>query len=125
MASVKHPLSALEGRLVALADGHEYKLARDPVKNYCVLEHVTHGVTVYLNRQRTPRNTIAVFIHPDTDLRRLHGVLGLEIPDARCHSAGMSRFPRKINDGKGPSTYGYSIVCADLSSFGRLLDSLL
>ncbi|MER5325484.1 hypothetical protein [Streptosporangium roseum] len=122
MAAHEHPLTGLERRLIAIADQHGFKLLREPVQYYCEFER--NHVIVYLDRQRSGRNVIAVFLHPETDLSRLPSDARLGIPDAPKHSDGMRHFPKKINKGKRPSTYGYPIICADLTAFGRLLASL-
>ncbi|MFF0869123.1 hypothetical protein ACFYUV_45720 [Nonomuraea sp. NPDC003560] len=61
---------------------------------------------------------------PETDLSRLPAEAGSRIADAPKHSDGMRHFPKKVNKGERPSTYGYPITCADLTAFGRLLASL-
>ncbi|MFF4197836.1 hypothetical protein [Nonomuraea sp. NPDC001831] len=122
MAAHEHPLTDLEQRLLAIANEHGFILLREPVQYYCELKR--DHVIVYLDRQRSARNVIAVFLHPETDLSRLPAEAGLGIPDAPKHSDGMRHFPKKVNKGKRPSTYGYPITCADLTSFGRLLASL-
>ena len=123
MAAHENPLTELEQRLIAIADDRQFKLVRNPpVQYYCEFEH--SGVVVYLDRQRTKRNIIAVFLHPETDLSRLPLDIGLQIPTEFRHADGMTRFPKKINRGKQPSTYGYSVVCGDITAFGRLLDAL-
>src|SRR5437868_2439902 len=124
MNSAEHPFSPFEERLVALAKEHGFEVARKPVQYNCMFKHRDQGVIVYLNRQRTPRNVIAVFVHPDTDPEKLRNTSGHWIVEGLCHKAGLSAFPRKINKGVRPSPYGYSVVSPDLTAFVRLLDQL-
>src|SRR5437868_13601648 len=121
MNSAEHPFSPFEERLVALAKEHGFEIARKPVKYYCMFKHRDQGVIVYLDRQRTPRNVIAVFLHPDTDPERLRNASGHRVDEGLRHSDGMTAFPKKINKGVRPSTYGYSVVSPELTAFGRLL----
>ncbi|WP_062430695.1 hypothetical protein [Herbidospora daliensis] len=122
MARQAHPPTEFEQRLITIASEHGFDLTRDPVMYYFELER--DGVTVYLDRQRSKRQVIAVFLHPGTAIDRLHAINGLDVPVRTVHAAGMSRFPKKINKGTSPSSYGYSVVCADLTSYGRLFEVL-
>ncbi|GIH27773.1 hypothetical protein Aph01nite_60830 [Acrocarpospora phusangensis] len=122
MAKEHHPLTELEVRLVALAKEHNFSLNREPVQYYC--EFVHGDTAVYLDRQRTKRDIIAVFLHPETDLDRLPQDAGLGGPGGIRHAEGLRLFPKKFNKGKRPSSYGYPIICPDLTAFGRLLASL-
>ncbi|MCC5579035.1 hypothetical protein IMZ11_25755 [Microtetraspora sp. AC03309] len=108
MVVVRHSLSDLESRLVSVAADHGFTLAREPVKYYCELEH-PKGVAVYLNRQRTPLNVIAVMIHPEADLSRLADVMGLAVSSGVRHGSNMRRFPKRIHTGKAPISYAYVV----------------
>ncbi|GLW98905.1 hypothetical protein [Microtetraspora sp. NBRC 16547] len=124
MVVVRHPLSDLESRLISVAAEHGFTPASEPVKYFCELEH-PDGVTVYLNRPRTLVNVIAVLIHPETDLSRLAGVMGLAVPSGIWHGRNMRRFPKRVHTGKHSISYAHSVECADLGAFGRLLDNLV
>jgi hypothetical protein len=69
------------------------------VKYYCELEHAGSPVTLYVDRQRTPRNVIVVMVDPDMDTtvgrppgnlingRREPGVL--TFPEGRYMTVGL------------------------------------
>ncbi|MBT2232674.1 hypothetical protein [Nonomuraea sp. NEAU-A123] len=120
----RHPLSDLERSLLTVADEYGFRLTH-VVKYYCELEQPDRGVVVYLNRQRTPSNAIAVMVHPETDLTRLFDLAGATIPADFRHGTNLRRFPKRLHTGKRPITYGYSIECDDSGVFGRLLDRLV
>ncbi|MFI7708741.1 hypothetical protein [Nonomuraea sp. NPDC049480] len=123
MDLTKHPLTDLEQRLVDVGADRGFMLTH-LVKYYCELDHPGSHVTIYLDRKRTPRNVIAVVIHPETDVTPLHTVLGLIVkPDLR-HGSNMRRFPTRVHTGEKPITYGRLVECADISAFNRLLQTL-
>ncbi|MEV6864873.1 hypothetical protein AB0M44_28185 [Streptosporangium subroseum] len=123
MDLAKHPLIDLEQRVVGVAADHGFKLTH-LVKYRCELEHPESHVVVYLNRQRALSNVIAVAVHPETDLVPLCKVPGLAVEPRLRHGSNLRRFPKRLNTGIEPITYGYSVECADLSAFGRLLHEL-
>ncbi|MBB3725929.1 hypothetical protein [Nonomuraea dietziae] len=123
MDLARHPLLHLEERLVGVAFDHDFALTH-VVKYQCELQHPC-GVAVYLDRQRTPLNVIAVMVHPQTDLAPLLAVPGLLVSSGIRHGSNMRRFPKRSHTGAKPITYGYSVECADLGAFGRLLDRLV
>ncbi len=53
------------------------------------------------------------------DLRTLSGVT---LPEKFFHSSNMRTFPKYVNNGENEISYGYSLECANLTVFGRLLD---
>jgi hypothetical protein len=119
----KHPLTDVEQRLVHVAEDHGFRLTHQ-VKYYCELEHAGSRVTLYLDRQRTPRNLIAVMVDPDMDTTPLHTVHGLTIASDLRHGSNMRRFPKRLHTGSRPITYARLVECADITAFGRLLRAL-
>ncbi|GGK63491.1 hypothetical protein Sme01_05690 [Sphaerisporangium melleum] len=117
-------LSGFEERLLALADERGFTPSKPLTVKCAELEHRGRATVIYLDREKTARGVIAVFVSPESDLGSLRGIPGLTIPADVQHHSGMTRFPRRINRGKTPTAYGYLIRCADLSAYGRLLDRL-
>jgi hypothetical protein len=87
------------------------------VNGHVELEHVEQGEVIYLDRQKTPLNTIAVFVSPESDLGRLTSIPGLTIPTEFCHGSGMTKFPKRMHKRKTPITYGYLILCAGIGAY--------
>jgi hypothetical protein len=119
----KHPLTDVEQRLVHVAEDHGFRLTHQ-VKYYCELEHAERPVTLYLDRQRTPRNVIAVMVDPDMDTTPLHTVQGLTIASDLRHGSNMRCFPKRLHTGSKPIPYARPVECADITAFGQLLRAL-
>jgi hypothetical protein len=119
-----HPLTDLEQRLVEVAADRGFVLTH-LVKYYCELHHPASRSTVYLDRKRTPRDVIAVMVHPETDPTPFHTVRGLTVKSDLRHGSNMRRFPLRVHTGERPITYGRQIECADLGAFGHLLLTLV
>lgn len=109
---------------MALADEHGFTSGKAPTLYYAELEHRGRATVIYLDRQKTALDAIAVFVSPDSDLPPLREVPGLTIPTGFRHGSGMTRFPRRMHRGKASIPYGYLIRCADLGAYSRLLDHL-
>lgn len=113
----------LEERLVAIALERGFHPSHTTKKT---LELVCprRRQVVYLNRTRLHTPTIAVVAPPWTPLDDIRSLPGVTVPVGYYHNTDMRTFPRHVHGGRGEIPYGYSIVCADLSSFARLLDAL-
>ncbi|MCF6473873.1 hypothetical protein FAF44_36655 [Nonomuraea sp. MG754425] len=126
MNLTQHPLTDFEQRLVNVAAGREYELTHLLVK-VCELRHPTSCVTIYLDRQRNLRQAIRVKIHPETSgemLEAIEGIQGLSIKPDLFHHANMRRFPKRLNGGKEKINFARAVVCADITAFDRLLQTL-
>ncbi|GAA3222848.1 hypothetical protein [Nonomuraea helvata] len=111
---------------VNVAADREYELTH-PLVKICELRHPTSCVTVYLDRERNLRQAIRVKIHPETPVETLEAIeviQGLSInPDLFPHD-NMRRFPKRLNGGKKKIHFARSVVCADITAFDRLLQTL-
>ncbi|MDA0636170.1 hypothetical protein OUY22_22335 [Nonomuraea sp. MCN248] len=122
----RYSLTELEQRFVNVAADRGYELAK-PLVKICELSHPAGSVTIYLDRERSLRRAIRVKIHPETPvetLEAIEAIQGLSISPDLYHHDNMSRFPRRLNGGKEKIHFARVVVCADITAFGRLLQTL-
>ncbi|MBB5074806.1 hypothetical protein HNR40_000252 [Nonomuraea endophytica] len=88
------------------------------------LVHQGRRQIVYLNRKRLVSQVIAVIVAPWSPVDELCGVPGVTFKGGYHHSSNMRTFPKRLNGGRDEIHYGYSVECADQTSFARLLDTI-
>ncbi|MFI7114605.1 hypothetical protein ACIBK9_50430 [Nonomuraea sp. NPDC050227] len=126
MNLTQRPLTDVEQRLVNVAADRGYELTHLLVK-VCELHHPASCVTIYLDRQRDLSQAIRVKIHPETPsemLEAIEAIQGLSIEPNFFHHANMRRFPKRFNGGKRKINFARAVVCADITAFDRLLQTL-
>lgn len=122
--SSKDRMTALEARLILVADENEFHCSHVTSKKI-ELFNPLRKVVCYIDRTREP-SVIAIIVAPWTDLKKLCAIEGLDVPSAErwYHSSNLRSFPRHHHRGKNQIPYGYSIICKSEDSFKRLLPAL-
>ncbi|MEU6718490.1 hypothetical protein ABZ897_44100 [Nonomuraea sp. NPDC046802] len=84
-------------------------------------------MTIYLDRERNLRQAIRVKIHPETPFETLEvieAIQGLSVSPDLFHHDNLRRFPKRLKGGKKKIHFARSVVCADITAFDRLLQTL-
>ncbi|GII31906.1 hypothetical protein [Planotetraspora mira] len=111
----------LEEHLVALACERGFQPSH-ATKSELELVHAGRHRIVYINRKRLRVQIIAVIVPPWSEVDELRTIPGVSSRGDFFHSSNLRTFPRRIHDGKSEIPYGYSMVCADVGAYGRVLD---
>ncbi|GAA4586221.1 hypothetical protein GCM10023194_31870 [Planotetraspora phitsanulokensis] len=107
--------------MVALASERGF-LPSHATRSELELVHPGRRRIVYLNRKRLRVQTIAVIVPPWSEVDELRTISGVNVRGDFFHSSNLRAFPRRMHEGNREIPYGYSLVCADVSAFGRVLD---
>ncbi|MGW0809818.1 hypothetical protein [Nonomuraea sp. NPDC002799] len=113
-------VSPLEELLIRLAADYAYRPTR-VTPGLIELVNDLGGVAAYLDRDELLTNAIVILVSPATSLTRLAVLEGVTVPSSTAvrRDDDLRLLPGL---GTGTGRFGYPIGCADLVSYGRLLD---